>query len=95
METRRVLLGTGTLLACTNILVSFIATLYFGGVPNAALFSSAPDRGPYFLNSNGHLTEVSQHVYTTLVWQGRSTVLTSLLGILCFLLLRRRGTRSH
>ena len=95
MQMRRVLLWIGIIVALFNVLGAFVETLYYGGVPNMPIFSAPPSEGPYFLNANGHLTEVSPNVFTVLLWQGRSAFLTSLLGALCIWLLGKKKANSR
>ena len=65
---RRRLLQFGFLVGMVNFFVFFLAAVYLGG----DAVSGRAVSGHYFLSSHGHLTEVSQAVFTYSEWHVRS-----------------------
>src|SRR5580658_5521002 len=89
--TVRIALVAGVAVAILNFVAFSLAAAHYGGVPSTPLFNATPTEGPYLLGNHGDFSEVRYQVFTTLLWQSRSLVLTCPLGAICGWLLKRRG----
>ena len=84
----RRILQVGIAAGFVNFAVFWIAAVYLGG---DAISGKAVD-GHYFLSNHGHLTEVSQAVFTYSKWHVRSVFVTHPLALLCGWRLSRERT---
>jgi hypothetical protein len=66
-------------LGIVNFAAFWIGAVYLGGDAISGRISG----GHYFLSSHGHLTQVSESVFTYSKWHARSVFITHPLAILC------------
>jgi hypothetical protein len=76
---QRRLLRLGFFVGIVNFAIFWFAALYLGG---DAISGKVVD-GHFFLSNHGHLTEVSQSVFTYSRWHVLSVFVTHPLGMLC------------